>query len=34
MRETVHNGDVWRRVSEGSARAECDCGQEVLDLAV
>jgi hypothetical protein len=22
----AHNGDVWRRVSEGSARAECDCG--------
>lgn len=22
----THNGDVWRRVGEGSARAECDCG--------
>lgn len=21
-----HNGDVWCRMSEGSARAECDCG--------
>jgi hypothetical protein len=25
-RPVAHNGDVWRRVSEGSARAECDCG--------